>query len=298
MKNRLLFFLVIFSMFSCTKLINIDFGKQDSKLVVNSIFTDDDVIKLTLSKTLSFAENGNDRVDNAECKLFCDDEFVEILENKGGGNYESITIAEKEKTYKIEISCEGFETVTAESFIPTMPTFFRYDSMPSAIWDEGDGLGVYYTNAGLTILDDDHSDNFYSVKLYNEYYDGTQVNPIHRYRSDDPVLVNEGILTYQPMFLLFSDKLLDEQERQIKYQHAAVGMFGDTSLLIIQKKSITEDYYKYLKSVIIQANNQASQSNILLIGEPIEIYTNIKNGYGIFAGVAIDYDTLVIDKWL
>ncbi|MEA3450427.1 MAG: DUF4249 domain-containing protein [Bacteroidota bacterium] len=294
-----IFLLLSISLSSCTKQISIIFPQQTPKLVVNSIFTNDKVIMVNLSQTIEYNSTKKIKITNAECKLFCNDEFIEVLENHKNGLYTSSIIPETGKNYKISISCDGFESVSANSYIPEYPNEFKYNTIPSVIFDPDDGLGVFYTNASIYIEDITTQNNFYQLKLNLKIKGNSPLSysEIHRYRSDDPIIVSEGIQAYQPNILLFSDKLINGQNSTINFQHAFPETFDDTVLLIIETKSLTQDYFNYLKSSIIQTNHQSSTNNILAIGEPIEIYTNIKNGYGIFSGVNIHYDTIILNGW-
>ena len=298
--NKFTFFLLISIVFSsCTKQISIIFPKQTPKLVVNSIFTNDRVIIVNLSQTIEYNSTEKIIITNAECKLFCNNEFIEILENHKNGLYTSSIIPETGKNYKISISCDDFETVSANSYIPEYPNKFQYDTIPSVIFDPDDGLGVFYTNASIYIEDIPTQNNFYQLKLKLKKKKNSSLSfsEIHRYRSDDPIIVSEGIQAYHANILLFSDKLFNGKNYTINFQHAFPTSFYDTVLLIIETKSLTQDYFNYLKSSIIQTNHQSSTNDILAIGEPIEIYTNIENGYGIFSGIDIHYDTIILNGW-
>ncbi|MBN2663304.1 MAG: DUF4249 domain-containing protein [Bacteroidales bacterium] len=295
---RFLYLLVILVVFGCNKQVYIIFPENKPRLVVNSIFSSQNIIVLMVLQTLSYNSEKNDFVEDATCKLFCDDVFVENLIYSEQGIYKSTIILEEDKKYTIEISAHGFETVIANTIIPKTSSIISLDTIHTAIFDPNDGLGVYYTKGILSVIDDPQIQNFYLTKLSLVYPDGTIYNPITTYRSDEPIFTDDGLLNYKPSFLLFNDNTFNGRNNNLIFEYDFSLSFDDTLLLITTTKLITEDYYKYIKSTIIQTNNQGSLDNPFVIGEPIQVYSNIENGYGIFAGYNTYCDTIVINGWL
>jgi hypothetical protein len=60
-------------------------------------------------------------------------------------------------------------------------------------------------------------------------------------------------------------------------------------LIIPRLYSISADTYRYFKSINVASKNFES-----LIAEPTKTYTNINNGLGIFGGMAMGTDTIMI----
>ncbi len=296
MKQSLLFF-TLFVVLSCNKQVDINFPDDKSKLVVNSTFSDNGFMVVKVYKTINYNSNENKYVEDATCKLFCDDVFVENLVHHEQGIYKSTIVPIKGKKYSIEVSASGFKTVMAESRIPVISTKISLDTIHTVIFDPNDGLGVYYTKGILKIIDDTVRQNFYLTKLKLVYPDGEIYNPITKYRSDEPTLTDNGLLNYKPSLLLYNDIYFHKVDNFLVFEYDFPVWFEDTLLLITTTKFITKDYYEYAKSTIIQMNNQGSSDNLFAIGEPITVYSNIKNGYGIFAGYSSYSDTLIINGW-
>ncbi len=293
MNNKLMIVFVFFVISSCTKPVEIDFPKEQPKLVVNCTFSENDIITLYLTQTLHYQEDNENIIANAKCLLYRNDTLIEQLQYVSNGKYVSKIIPKINNKYKIEISCKGFETVYAESYIPQKTKKIKYTIYPELTFDENGGLGVYYANASIYIENNEKNNHFYELLLKSL----PDIITISFYKSDDPILLDVGTLPYQPGILLFSDKLFNTQNKTIFFRHSFPYSFEDTVMLIAENKILTEDYYNYLKSVILQTNNQGNSDDILSVGEPIEIYTNIKNGYGIFSGVNYQYDTLILEGW-
>ena len=62
----------------------------------------------------------------------------------------------------------------------------------------------------------------------------------------------------------------------------------DLNILLL---SVSEQYYKYVTSVIEQQNN-----NDDYYAEPTKVYNNINNGYGIFAGYCTSKCVVELNK--
>ena len=64
--------------------------------------------------------------------------------------------------------------------------------------------------------------------------------------------------------------------------------------LYLQLNSTTETYYKYKCSLIKHEYSQ--ETDVLYgIGEPVQVFTNVADGFGVFAGYQFDIDTLRIE---
>jgi hypothetical protein len=55
-------------------------------------------------------------------------------------------------------------------------------------------------------------------------------------------------------------------------------LFGDSTYPVVELYHVSEAYFKFEKSRIV-----ASYTNGDPFAEPVNVYSNVKNGYGIFA---------------
>ena len=121
-------------------------------------------------------------------------------------------------------------------------------------------------------------------------------------RSEDIVIKNEGLLDYYPSTYPFCDEFFNGQTYTLNFNYLLpqciagyngnyVNLVQDYQL-IVYFRSISENYYKYKRKLIIHIENQYSDIWDG-IGEPVQMFSNIVgDGYGIFAGYTTYLDTI------
>ncbi len=154
--------ILIISLFiSCEKTIDFDGVNMEPKIVVNGNLKAGNPIRALVYKSRSLLsdEEFYNSLPNAEVKLYENDIYVETLEYAGrvdtfrkqlpydvvkeyiftNGNYSAMTIAEVGKTYRLEISCDGFDPVTCETTIPAPVEITKVDTI-TEVHDFGNGM--------------------------------------------------------------------------------------------------------------------------------------------------------------
>ncbi len=286
--------LLLFSMilWSCTKEIKIDFPKLDSKLVVNSLFTKNENIKIRITKTSLYDTlESNSTIKNAVCKLYCDDNFIEELTYKSDYYISSIK-AKTGKKYRIEISCKGYDNVRAESFIPNLPSKMKFYITQDKIFEVNNNISVYYTVCNLNIDDNPNTKDFYlsEILFWDKNLPEQGLFKTWDFKTNDTRIISTGLSS---SFLLFDDALFNGKSVYLKFMYD-IPYLPDSSLIIFKTRIITEDLFKYIKTSTQQSEIDFDDINPFDIPKPINVYSNIKNGYGIFSGYNIVNDTIVV----
>lgn len=293
-----LFFLIIALLVGCEKTEKIEnFPKTAPKLALNSIMIPDSGITVIIYKSLSILDNAPNKIlDKATLELFRDGLSVGKLEGANHFSYYFFPDIKPEPghTYKLTASLKGFETVSATSDIPTDAQITNLTSIvkDTSSWGWNYGTNYFFSTGKLLLglKDDGEKENYYKISMYmldttysiNEYGDTSDTfiyrNSLQNYNneSSNPLIeFTEGDSYY------FSDQYLNGQEFSIELPIRYSGSSpGDT--LFIELSAISKDLFLFKKSMI---KYNESQSNPF--SEPIKIYTNIENGYGIFAGSSI-----------
>lgn len=110
--------------------------------------------------------------------------------------------------------------------------------------------------------------------------------------SSDPVIKSEGLMDYEPNSILLSDELINGKSYKLKINYAPPFRPDEPNYkLIIQLRSVSEQYYKYSKSLSIHKFYQES-SIWNGMGTPVPMSSNIEGGYGIFAAYSVTTDTI------
>jgi len=294
--NILLYSVFLISCTFCTKVIEIDIPSHDPALVVNSLFTDGQRIRVHLSKTASAFDYSTPTVENGLVRLFCNDEEIDTLIFNNGYYYSDVVALRKEK-YSLLVSTPGLGEVSSEDIIPTTTLIESYVHRDSIMLDE-DNFPVMQLELGFT---DKPGPDFYELSIIAEYYkEGTfyHHNVGFEYNSD-PVLISAGLLDYHPKSLIFNDELFDGKQTRIRanywIQTDGMPLIGGGPeygyLLFVYFRSVSQSYYNYIRKQIIY--QYSLESNIFTgLPDPVNMYSNITGGYGIFAGYSSDNKTI------
>ena len=294
-KKNIIYFitgLILFS--SCVKEISIKTDNAEILPVINCIFSPDSVFKVSVSLPSSISDTGIRVINNAEVKIYDETSNVINLQYTGkNGIYKSSEKPVINVLYNLNVKVPGYAPVTAEDKIPepagidNVEYFYDYDIL------NNDSIPM----AKITFSDKGSENNFYDCidfeinndkRIYNYAYHG-EFNP-------DNVLINEDYLDYHPYSFFFSDILFNGKKYTISLPFANSFYIYDN----IEFRTVSKNYYLFRKYWTRHLYNQSNDQNIgnnledidfvelLFSGNPVEMFTNIKNGYGIFAGYSCD----------
>lgn len=300
-------FLILLVATSCETTEKIDdFPLRPSKLVVNSYFSADSVWAIQVSKSLSVLDNADlQMVNNVSIDVFKNDELIDTIRGPGqDGWYRSdLSLPEAGENYSINVSTPDFSSVIyAEDIAPEpvpiskvsftlIDSSFYYDHYLTETGDE------YYTRIygmvegrfNITISDPAAMENYYQLSLYayNEgyYYHEDSIISYREKRqiyftTNDPVAGDND--DSHRSSLLFSDDIFNGQNYQLK-----VAIIDHNATLdkeyVIELLSFTRAGYLYRRSVEDYRNSKGDP-----FSEPVLIYSNIENGFGIFAGYGVN----------
>ena len=118
-KQQALIYLIILTLSTaCTKVVDLDFGETEKKLVVNCLFSEDQPWKLYLTELKSRSELTDPVVTNASVQILADDGSTLELLHAGKGVYQSGQYPREGVTYQLRLNVPGYETVSAGNAIP------------------------------------------------------------------------------------------------------------------------------------------------------------------------------------
>ena len=118
MKNIFIYLIVLTLSTACTKVVDLDFGETEKKLVVNCLFSEDQPWKLYLTELKSRSELTDPVVTNASVQILSDDGSTLELLHAGKGVYQSDQYPREGVTYQLRLNVPGYETVSAGNAIP------------------------------------------------------------------------------------------------------------------------------------------------------------------------------------
>ena len=284
--NALALFAILISFQSCRKVIEIDLPPADSKVVVNSFFTDGDPIKVNLSKSIGVLDNIIPECKNATIILLINNVKTDTL-YPDNGYYYSHVLAERGKNYSLIVHVPNMDSVLCEDIIPEKTILQNCICTDSVLIDED----RFIINELKLDFQDSAGLSFYEVQLSANYIIDNNYTSIWFRKNSDPIITSTGLLDYNPKTLIFTDKLFDGKHCSVKI-YFATQAYADYNLKITFR-SVSESYYKYKER---QYAYLFSLENDIFSGmsDPINLYSNIKGGYGIFAGYSSDEKIITV----
>ncbi|HPR60404.1 MAG TPA: DUF4249 domain-containing protein [Prolixibacteraceae bacterium] len=212
-------------------------------------------------------------------------------------------------TYKIVVECEGYETVTAETTVPFPVPVNAFDSL--TVHKESHGNQYTEYDYKLSFTDKAEEINYYRLivlqasakksylKLGSDTIDYIDMNLFSSstyINSTDPLLTNENKDANSYLFGeldnsygIFTDDMINGESYEIKFtanfqdyssneMDYEAGEFRKVNLVL---QSLNADMFYYLRSIDAQ-----EYSDYMMFTEPVPIYSNVENGFGVFAAYA------------
>ena len=291
----LLFYII--SLTGCVKVINDDLQSEETKLVINSVISPDSVFTVNVSKTSNIFDdeslNNLPFINDAEVKVYEDGDFLFNLDFDEHGYYFRDYYPETGKKYTVEVLQKDYKTISSTTVIPEAVKVKSFDTITEEWSDE---YQAYYLSTSFKYDDPEDVENFYMLRgeAFSEDSDGN----IYNLKLDFAVPeVDESLYDISWGNLLWSDRLIDGMNITVKFyfffwSYVDDGT-GDKELGQIKFRfyftSVSKDYYLYLKSVNLYYETVDTDPFM----EPVIIYSNVENGYGVFGSFSTDTNTLI-----
>jgi hypothetical protein len=289
---RFVFILVFIFAISCENDIDIKSPFAPKYMVVNSLITPDTNVIVSLTYTKADTDTKDYYIPDANVKILWSD-TSENLNYTDSGFYLSKIKPRIGQTYILEVK-KNDTLLSAETKIPTLPEFSIDVKLNTGYSQD---MLQNYSDLNITIKDNPNEKNFYEIFIPTTYNGGNQENNFvtDAYTlfncSDDPVLYSEAYTNGNYPFILISDKNFKEQNQTINLEPLLTTYkdnFNDTIIIgsdfFLVFRSVSDEYYKFKKSFEIYMNNNSyDQGFLATLNKTVGIFSNIKNGYGIFA---------------
>ncbi len=204
------------------------------------------------------------------------------------------------EAYRVEVSALGFESVYAETVIPSLVPMVNVEIERVAVRKPSGNFGDEIQSRSIkTFNDPPDENNFYEVVLSSV---GNEFNPIyfHHSTSSNPFITSEPYYpnplsenVFYPRTLLFSGNSFKGQEckvvlfyrpsrRTIEVDGSWVTLLP-ADILSAQLKNVSEDYYRHY-TTLYHARQVRLENALFGSTEPIIVYSNVTNGFGLFSG--------------
>jgi hypothetical protein len=275
--------IIIFCLFiSCEKELITDV-QVSPKLCFNCILNPDSIIKGSLSVSKSISNNGSiEKINNAVIRIMKDGIEIGVMQNFENGNFKLDIPPVSGSIYMVSVDAEGFPNLTASTLVPLKPA-------------------ISYSLENLVLQNPGTVNATYTYTIKKNIFDHKGINRYWHYRTN---ITPSKKVVFSPTFRDIDSPYVDDFNKEndatdqygFHYQYYLRindwEMDGDTISFYssaFQNQTnyfmdTDEHYDKYLKSIIKQKMNNGDN---LLFNEPVQIYSNIENGLGIFGSAAI-----------
>lgn len=275
LKNKYIYFItLLFVVSSCIKEVTLDF-KHEPKLTFNCILNPDSIIKadLTFSRILG-TEGEYLSAEDAEIKFFENNIFLGAMKESSNGNYYYNYHPKTGNAYSVKINVKGMPIMKATTTIPKR-TKIEFVSVPKNPLEKYPKM--------IVKIHDKIGANFY----WNYTYSISQKNGTIQYSALPAIFsphfdnFNRQIdASYEYGFhywkmLRIKDELYDGKKLQWE-QNWRTFNAADFFDVYLETDSC---YDRYLKTTI---QTRMLENEGIPMSEPVQIYSNIENGYGIF----------------
>ena len=186
-----------------------------------------------------------------------------------------------------DANIEGFKVITGRTQVPykTEFDFLQSEVQTEIVTNEvGEDIGVFEVRMKIDV-DKTETGYFHLIPKIDEentlYFDEviTNKNAVHVLQHRDGILIDKS-------------KLEDATDLRFKLKTFASFDVSEveSSYLKCDLRSITEEYYEYHLATSRQSSTNAGPYTL-----PVTTYTNMANGYGIFATFSTVTDSLLIE---
>jgi len=286
---------------SCEKEIDIAIPDRERKIVINSLFTSEETLTVNLTKSLSIIDRADVIfLNDAVVKLYENDNFIENLQFVTNGNYVSSFNLINAVNYKVEVERNGI-IASAVNSIPEPIEIINIDTNTIRLFD------FDYLECIINFQDNPNENNYYMFSLDNiktdiyEYYDNgvlisDTVTYNNSYYESDDIIVENWLYINEQTYILFADHLISGKKYglNIRVEHTNSYYYPDISFNDVDSSyihfnlfSVTEEYYKYFKTFSMHRESRENP-----FAEPVQVFSNVENGLGVFAGFSSNSDSI------
>jgi hypothetical protein len=299
----ILFLSFIFSLNSCSKLINDEYPEFEEIPTVNALLISGDTIKVHVSLSVTIDTTEIKYIDNADVIITSSQGELDTLELLSRGLYISDMIVKEGVEYRMEVQIEGFGKVFGSDKVPTSVSAKIFDHTNHYRYDEE---GSFTEGIGIKFYDNPNTIDYYEIALINEDSYSSSASLVSPYNDNSAIILNEGFEPYSTPTLVFSDQLMEDTAISLYldyYQGQHTSGYGKDSLvqifdehtMILEFRHISEEYYNYKKDFYFYKQNRYP-GFVEGTATTYPVYTNIENGLGIIGTYSFTRDSIWIPE--
>lgn len=300
-RNKCHSFFILLSLlvlsWGCEKIIEINVPESDRKIVVNGLLNPDGNVRVNLTRSLTVVEKDSFiYLHNADVRLFRGNDLIGQMEpDTSGWYYLPGFMPRSGESYSLTAEYKGLTGIESQTTIPvpvpiqSVDTVLLTDSLKNRILK----LNVkFHDPAGIR--------NYYgfSVNLTYKVFDYINMKPTNQ-KVSRLAFINQSDEFRQDESLdyggkiYFDDLLFEGQDKNMEVKLSDYAFIeSDTVWLDIHLEQVERPYFLYVSSSLAYLRSKGNP-----FSEPVQVYSNINGGFGIFSSFAFSRYPLVISGW-
>lgn len=252
--------------------INLALPEHESLLVVNATAEANNNLKVYVTSSIDpLSSDFFEYIDDAVVLLKEEQLLDTLMFDSIKGYYLTNEVLDGGKVYQIEVNHSDFSAVFSEVFVP-YPVQIQTAKL-GVISDDSRAFE-------FEIHDPLFQDNFYLLRMKG-YVEGFGWEGLW-FESSEPSFDNKDFWeeSFDGRKILFNDQLFNGTNKTF---YIDVDYWEELDSVKVVLHTLSESFYRYHMSRRLQNQNGPSA---ILGAEPVVVYNNIQNGFGIFAATA------------
>ena len=301
----------IVTLLSCTSDYDLPIPYTGKQIVLNGILNPDSILKVKLSFSQELTETTPaEAIENASVKVLENgNRLIELYHNLDGEYISTVRVLSG-NSYKVIANVSGYAEVEAEDIVPQEPVI-------SACYRQRVIDNSYDVLINLDVVNDPNLKNRYwfdtSVRDYiSKHSTETALTKLYYITCEDFFLDNFNSSydnTDQNFYYTLFMRQSDESKSTNRFQLAITGADGNPFFryetlqnldenqgLFVNTYNCSAAYDQFLKSTLTEFLNEELYGMSNPINGPVKIFSNVKNGLGIFGAYSLK--TIDINEYL
>ena len=240
----------------------------------------DTSFQVHLSRSLSVIDAGSlSSISNAIVAVYDDSGvLVETLIEDSMGYYNGSQLPEENVNYRIVAEALNYADVNATCAIPMLTVISEWDTtainpFPNSIQNEKE------FQVSFEFTDEEQVNNFYMITVLAVHTSWGQNYSYPLYMATSDPKFGSDYTDESSDKLLFNDLLFNGETTTFDI---TLNDISDMSYLVLNLYSCSEEYYLYNKSYQTAIETEGNP-----FAQPVQVYSNINNGHGIFGGFQV-----------
>lgn len=286
MKKRFAFLVFPILIAACTTVVDFDIPQNKPMIVVNALFSPDSVWRIQISRSNSILDNKPssffEPVGNAVVTISDqNNQFVESITGFSDKyfSYKGKTKPMPGQSYTIQVDVKDEPNIKALNKVPTLVRITSVEIDSSRFISDREPIEM-----DITFKDSGNEKNYYTVKVIGDSYYISNKDTIWVTREIyvkivDPSLNEE----FKESDKFINDNLFNGKNYTLHVKLFSQHYWGPQSPVTVHSRvilqSLSEEYYKYFTT-----KNLQDYTNGDPFAQPVQVFSNVENGLGIFAG--------------